>query len=80
MNLHKNTPKKPRPSIIFDPVNPTDYRTLNIQYSCEQCSHFDPQNLSCTIGYPTRAHRREQQEKTYFLTGRMAICRFLEID
>lgn len=76
----KKTPRALRPSIICDPVDARDFRTLNIQYACEQCSHFSPPNQSCTLGFLSKPHLQDEQLKMYFLTGRMAICRFHEID
>ena len=67
-------------SIFLDPIHPHDLLNLNVVFCCEDCSHFDPENLKCTIGYNAKNHMKERQLKTYELTGRMAICRFLEID
>jgi hypothetical protein len=67
-------------SIFLDPIHPSDFLRLNIAFSCEHCSHFDDENRRCTIGYNARNHMREKQLKTYELTGRMALCRALEID
>lgn len=69
-----------RRSLILDPVHPTDFRQLNFTYCCEQCSHFNQETAACTIGYESRHHLRDHQLKTYELTGRMAFCRFQEID
>jgi hypothetical protein len=67
-------------SILLDPIHPYDFLNRDIAYSCEQCSHFDPENIKCTIGFNSKNHLKEKQLKTYELTGRMALCRFLEID
>ncbi|MGE0762467.1 MAG: hypothetical protein AB7N80_04240 [Bdellovibrionales bacterium] len=67
-------------SLILDPVNPRDFAELNMIYACEQCSHFDPEGAQCTIGYEAHLHRRDRQLKLYNLSGRMAFCRFMEID
>ncbi|MCB0412662.1 MAG: hypothetical protein KDD22_09060 [Bdellovibrionales bacterium] len=69
-----------RRSVIYDKVNPTDFLKLDITYACEQCSHFDTENERCTIGYDCSLHRRKAQLKMYELSGRMAFCRFCEID
>lgn len=69
-----------RQSIYLDPIHPQDFRTKNPIFCCEQCSHFDPQNERCTIGYNANNHRRETQLKIYEISGRMAFCRTLEID
>jgi len=72
--------KKIPASIKRDVVNPSDYLRLNMPSSCEECSHFSPENESCTLGYPTAPHRRAEQQKSYGISGRIAICRFHEID
>lgn len=67
---------------------PIDFLKYDFTFACEQCSHFapnnDPQKESggglCTIGYSTEPHRREANLKSYELSGRMAFCRFLEVD
>lgn len=69
-----------RRSVVFDPIHPRDWRELEIIFTCEQCSHFAPATKTCTIGYPAEQHTREFQEKQYALTGRVAFCRFCEID
>ena len=67
-------------SIFLDPIHPHDLLHLGVVFACEDCSHFDPENRRCTIGYNAKNHMREKQLRTYEITGRMAICRFLEID
>lgn len=67
-------------SIFLDSVNPSDFLNLNIMFCCEQCSHFDPDKESCTIGYNAANHRRETQLKQFESSGRMAFCRMMEID
>lgn len=74
------TPKKIRRSIKLDRVNPTDFATKNITFCCEQCSHFNPDSESCTIGYSAKLHRKKIQMHRYLTTGHMAFCRFIEID
>lgn len=74
------TPKRLRTSIKFDTVNPADYLRYNIPSACEDCTHFDAQAERCTMGYDSRWHRKDFQEKSFFLSGKMALCRFLEID
>lgn len=79
-------PTKPlvRRSVILDPIHPRDFRELDIIYACEQCSHFAPKNGTkeswCTIGYDHTKHTSEEQLKNYELYGRVAFCRFSEID
>jgi hypothetical protein len=67
-------------SLILDPIHPRDFRELEIIYTCEQCSHFDAANKACTIGYDASLHREEVQRRNYELTGKVAFCRFSEID
>lgn len=69
-----------RRSLILDPIHPQDFNHIAFTYCCEQCSHFDEATGSCTIGYDASKHRRADQLKLYDLTGRMAFCRFMEID
>lgn len=81
MSKSAKTPKKLRPSIRYDGINPSDYFKYNFVYCCEQCSHFDStEGGSCTLGYYSVPHRQEIQLKHYELNGTMALCRFLEID
>lgn len=67
-------------SLILDRVNPSDYLNLKLIYYCEQCSHFAPESSSCTIGYNAANHTQAEQQRLYALTGRIALCRFIEID
>jgi hypothetical protein len=69
-----------RESIFLDPVNAGDFLKLNPVYACEDCSHYDDLNRRCTIGFNSKNHERQRQLEVYELTGRMALCRFLEID
>jgi hypothetical protein len=77
---HIPTPRRLRPSIRFDGVNPGDYQKYEFRFSCEDCSHFDSASENCTLGYESKWHRKEFQKKSYELSGKMALCRFLEID
>jgi hypothetical protein len=74
------TPKRLRTSIRFDAVNPVDYLKYDFRFSCEDCTHFNSENESCTLGYNSSWHRKDFQIKSYDLSGKMALCRFLEID
>jgi hypothetical protein len=76
------TPTKPqiRRGLILDPIHPKDYRELDIIHCCEQCSHFASGSQSCTIGYDAKKHLRATQIKNYELLGKVAFCRFTEID
>jgi hypothetical protein len=67
-------------SIKMDPIHPRDMRELNLVYYCEQCSHFDHGGKTCTIGYDAFNHVKETQDKYYAMSGRVAYCRFQEID
>jgi hypothetical protein len=69
-----------RRSLILDPIHPRDYRELTIIYNCEQCSHFAPGDKTCTIGYDTSNHLATKQKENYERLGRVAFCRFCEID
>ena len=71
---------QPKRSLIMDPVDPRDYRALDIIHTCEQCSHFAPETTTCTLGYPAANHVAERQRRNYELYGRIAFCRFSEID
>jgi hypothetical protein len=74
------TPKRLRPSIRKDAINAADYLKYNFPIACEDCTHFNPENEQCTIGYETQHHRHEVQKKSYELSGKVALCRFMEID
>lgn len=67
-------------SLILDPIHPRDFRELEIVYYCEQCSHFDSSTKNCTIGYDASKHLKAAQDRSYELLGRVAFCRFSEID
>lgn len=67
-------------SLILDPIHPRDWRALNVVYHCEQCSHFDEKGQSCTIGYDASKHLKAVQDELYDRTGKVAFCRFTEID
>ena len=73
-------PAPVRRSLILDRVNPRDYRELTIIHTCEQCSHFARESQSCTLGYNAANHVAARQRYTYELMGKVAFCRFEEID
>jgi hypothetical protein len=78
-------PRKPnipplRRSLILDPIHPRDYREMTIIHCCEQCSHFAPATQQCTIGYDAFNHVAAKQKENYERLGRVAFCRFCEID
>lgn len=80
MILLKKTPRPLRASIKRDPIHPKDYLYLKQAISCEDCSHFNSQGENCTLGYQSRYHRRDFQNNEYEKTGKVALCRFLEVD
>lgn len=69
-----------RQSVKLDPIDARDFQKHKMIFCCEQCSHFSPSDSICTIGYESSPHLRANNLKSYELTGRMALCRFLEID
>ena len=72
-------PRRPRRSIKLDTISARDLRVLNPQLFCNNCSHYSSTNQTCTMGYRAQ-HTREIQMGVYAVTGKMALCRFLEID
>lgn len=72
-------PRRPRRSIKLDRIHPTDLRKFKPTFFCDDCSHYDRGNRYCTMGYRPQ-HTRDEQMALYNLTGKMALCRFLEID
>lgn len=74
------TPKRLTPSIKKDGVHPAAYNQYTLPWACEDCSHFDAIGDRCSLGYLSTPHRREQQKKDYLMSGKMALCRFQEID
>jgi hypothetical protein len=80
---HTPKPKTPKPlrgSIKHDVIHPADYLKYNFPISCEECSHYNSTEKSCTLGYNPKWHLHEYQSKTYELSGKVALCRFMEID
>ena len=74
--------RKPGPlrrSIKLDTVHPADFRVFNCRFFCDDCSHYSASLNTCTIGFVPQ-HTREEQMKIYHLTGKIAFCRFIEID
>ncbi|MBC87435.1 MAG: hypothetical protein CL677_09695 [Bdellovibrionaceae bacterium] len=69
-----------RRGIVHDAISGRDFRELNLIYACEQCTYFDENSTSCILGHNAKNHLEERQLKTYYNTGRMALCRNLEID
>lgn len=79
-NPKAKTPKRIRPSIRHDTVAPGDLLYRNFARSCEECTHFKASDKTCTLGYHTIHHLRATQDAAYTNGGRMALCRFMEID
>lgn len=76
----KKTPKRLRVSIRHDAIAAADYLKYKLPYACEDCTHFNASTALCTLGYTSHHHQRETQKKSFELSGKMALCRFLEID
>lgn len=76
----KFQPKRLHPSIKKEVMNPGDYLNYDFRFACEECSHFDVAGERCTLGYQSSHHRKAQQTHDFELSGRMALCRFHEID
>jgi hypothetical protein len=80
----KPTPKRTQQSIRHDAIKAHDYLNYTLPWSCEDCSHYDPtgnnNNGSCTFGYHVKWHKKDYQIYSYELRGKMALCRFQEID
>ncbi|MGZ3744302.1 MAG: hypothetical protein ACXVB1_16430 [Pseudobdellovibrionaceae bacterium] len=72
--------KRIHPSIKKDGVNPSDFLNYDFRSACEDCSHFDSQKIQCTLGYNPAPHLKLQQLQDYEISGKMALCRFLEVD
>ncbi len=66
--------------LILDPIHPSDFNHFDIIFTCEQCSHFQHSRQECTIGYAAKEHIRDVQLDRYQRLGRVAFCRFTEID
>jgi hypothetical protein len=73
-------PTRILPEFNLEPVDPVDFNEVRLAFSCESCSHFDSANARCTLGLSASNHLRQRQLDAYRVGGRMAICRFLEID
>ena len=69
-----------RPSMKKDVIQAKDFNHFNIPFACEDCSHFASLTKTCTLGFKTEPHLRENALKSYELSGKTAQCRFLEID
>lgn len=76
----KNNDKRIRPSMKKDVIRASDFNHYKIPYFCEACSHFKSENQSCTLGFQTFSHLKANADQSYFISGKIAQCRFLEID
>lgn len=72
-------PKPQRRGIMLDTIRARDFLRLELRFFCDDCAHFNGESLTCTIGYRAR-HTRTEQLRLYELTGKMALCRSIEID
>jgi hypothetical protein len=72
-------PHRKRRTIKLDGVNPRDFAKYDVRFFCDDCSHYSASTHVCTMGYVPQ-HTKRAQLALYDLTGKMAFCRFLEID
>lgn len=71
---------KIKPTIKKDPIHPASYMKYKLPWACEDCVYYAPDTEKCILGYITEPHRREVQKKSYEMSGRVALCRFLELE
>jgi hypothetical protein len=45
------------------------------RFTCESCSHFDPERLACGEGYPTQPHRGVDLGRV----GSLEFCKAFEL-
>ncbi|MBC7464616.1 MAG: hypothetical protein H7256_01370 [Bdellovibrio sp.] len=76
----KKTAPRIRPSMKKESILASDYNKYILPFSCEECSHFHREDVTCTFGLTTYPHLQTTQQKSYALSGSMALCRFQEID
>lgn len=79
-NPIKQSSARIRPSMKKDVIHPRDFNAFKIPYACEDCSHFASETTKCTLGFNTANHLRANSLHSYELSGKIAQCRFLEID
>ncbi|MES2855645.1 MAG: hypothetical protein V4692_07270 [Bdellovibrionota bacterium] len=48
-------------------------------FFCDACSHFSSSDVKCTIGYAA-IHTEALQRPLYERSGRVVLCRAIEID
>ena len=78
--------KRPRKSVKEDTVHPSDYMKYVLPpggpiggFFCDVCSHYERGKQFCTIGYKP-IHTVKEQSARYEIAGKIALCRFIEID
>ena len=78
--------KRPRKSVKEDTIHPADYLKYVLPvngpiggFFCDVCSHYSRGQKLCTLGYKP-IHTVQEQSARYEITGRIALCRFIEID
>lgn len=76
----KQSSARIRPSMKKDVISPRDFNAYKIPFACEDCSHFASETTRCTLGFNTANHLRANSLRSYELSGKIAQCRFLEID
>jgi hypothetical protein len=72
-------PKRQKRSIKVDAVAAADLARFTARIFCDDCGHYDRTGDRCTMGYLAQ-HTRAAQMAFYELSGKMAFCRFIEID
>jgi hypothetical protein len=68
------------PSIKKDGIHPAAYMKYKLPWACEDCVYFDSEKEKCILGYITEPHRRAHQRASYERSGKVALCRFLELE
>lgn len=76
----KQSSARIRPSMKKDVIQARDFNAYKIPFACEDCSHFASETTTCTLGFNTANHLRATSLHSYELSGKIAQCRFLEID
>jgi len=88
MNPKPEKPRKKRSRAtgrpaLEDTVHPTDFRRYIESglggFFCDSCSHFSSRDQRCTIGYAA-IHTADRQIPLYNRSGRLVLCRSIEID
>lgn len=80
LSRYKKTPRPLRASIRRDGISPWDFQNRQHAMACEDCTHFKTSDKTCTLGNITKWHLKEFQRLEYARTGKVALCRFMEID